>query len=91
MKVSMYMSEPDPDPDPDPEPIDPETYIFTFGKYKGETYRDIREIDPRYILWADENVKWFCVPDGEIDEIFNDKMESERDRFDDMSELGIFG
>lgn len=32
------------------------TYIIPFGKYKGKTLPEIKEIDPGYILWAKENM-----------------------------------
>lgn len=32
------------------------TYIIPFGKYKGKTLPEIKEIDPGYISWAKENM-----------------------------------
>ena len=32
------------------------TYIMPFGKYKGKTLPEIKEIDPGYISWAKENM-----------------------------------
>jgi hypothetical protein len=31
--------------------------VISFGKYKGQTFDEIADIDPDYILWLDENVK----------------------------------
>lgn len=35
---------------------DVNTYIIPFGKYKGKTLPEIKEIDPGYISWAKENM-----------------------------------
>ena len=32
------------------------TYIIPFGKYKGKTLPEIKEIDSGYISWAKENM-----------------------------------
>ena len=39
--------------------INPHSYKFTFGKYKGKTYDYVVEHEPTYILWAHRNVEWF--------------------------------
>lgn len=41
---------------------------FDFGKYKGETIADVVAHDPKYILWAVENIDWFDVPASVLDE-----------------------
>lgn len=33
------------------------SHIIDFGKYKGQTIRDILLLDPQYLLWAHENVE----------------------------------
>lgn len=38
------------------EPVTLETYVFTFGKHKGEKLLDIAKNDPSYITWAKENI-----------------------------------
>lgn len=56
--------------------IDPEEYVFTFGKYKGDFYGDVREKDCTYIQWCDDNLHWFNLPDDEreyIDELVADE------------------
>lgn len=41
--------------------INPDTYVFTFGKYKGETFEHVAYINPRYVRWCIQNVEWFKV------------------------------
>lgn len=41
--------------------------VLTFGKYKGETVRQIAETDPRYLRWAFDNIDWFDL-DEEVQE-----------------------
>lgn len=36
-----------------------ETYIFTFGKYKGLSVNEILDDDPSYLVWANKEVQWF--------------------------------
>lgn len=38
------------------EPPDIDTYILSFGKYKGKTLPEIKDIDSGYISWAKENI-----------------------------------
>ena len=38
------------------------TDTVTFGKYNGQTFEEIANIDPDYILWLDENVKDVKLP-----------------------------
>lgn len=35
--------------------------IFTFGKYKNSKVEDIIEINPSYVKWALDNVKYFTL------------------------------
>jgi hypothetical protein len=59
-------------------PIDPDEYVFTFGKYKGKFYGDIREQWPQYIQWCDDALDWFNLPDDEreyIDELVAEEQE----------------
>ena len=41
---------------PEEKIIDINTYIIPFGKYKGKTLPEIKEIDSGYISWAKENM-----------------------------------
>jgi len=41
--------------------IDPETYVFNFGKYKGKTYEEVVKEDINYIRWCDEWIDWFTI------------------------------
>ena len=50
----------------DEELIDPESYVFTFGQYKGIEYTDVAYDDPGYILWCVENLDWFNVDEEEL-------------------------
>jgi hypothetical protein len=34
---------------------------ITFGKHKGITIKEIIKIDPQYLYWACENIKWFAL------------------------------
>lgn len=38
-------------------------YIFTFGKHKGKTVKEVMFEDPSYLLWADDNVEGFELSD----------------------------
>lgn len=64
--------------------IDPDEYVFNFGKYKGEFYGDVRDKVPQYIQWCDDNLHWFKLSDEEreyIDELV----------LDQWDEIGIYG
>lgn len=41
---------------PEEDIPDINSYIMSFGKYKGKTLLEIKEIDPGYIAWAKENM-----------------------------------
>lgn len=34
-------------------------YVFTFGKHKGKSIREVIEKDPSYVPWCVQNIKWF--------------------------------
>lgn len=38
------------------EPIDLDNTPLTFGKYKGETPKDVADSDPHWLYWAFKNV-----------------------------------
>lgn len=48
---------------------------ITFGKYKGKIWGDIARIDPKYIIWVDNNI------DVEFTPLFLDSV---------MENIGIF-
>jgi hypothetical protein len=54
------------------------TYKFSFGKYQGKTVKEVIEVDPAYLLWADSTIDWFILSDEVskkvIDIIFEKKM-----------------
>jgi len=62
--------------------IDPYKDIITFGKYKGELYDKVAELDPSYIIWIKENVKSVTLPKDYTDAIEWDIMDSEDDYLD---------
>jgi uncharacterized protein (DUF3820 family) len=37
------------------------TYKFTFGKYKGKSAKVILSIDPQYLNWCHNVIKWFTL------------------------------
>ncbi len=37
------------------------TWEFTFGKYKGQKLERVIEDDPKYVLWAVQNIDWFDI------------------------------
>jgi hypothetical protein len=39
----------------------------TFGKYKGYTVQYVLDENPRYLVWASENVEFFKVEQGILD------------------------
>lgn len=56
--------------------IEPEEYVFGFGKHRGMTYLDVREIDPWYIQWCAESIEWFkLTPDEKeyVDELVDEQ------------------
>ena len=55
--------------------------VFTFGKHKGKTVKQVMEVDPSYLLWADNNVEGF-----ELSDYLRDKAEqySYEDNMDDL-------
>lgn len=38
---------------------------LTFGKYKGKSVREVMDINPSYLIWAHDNVKFFTLNDYE--------------------------
>lgn len=51
----------------------------SFGKYKGKTWDEISDIDPRYVLWASDNVKGVKLPQSFIDAVEMDLRDREED------------
>lgn len=39
-----------------PKEVDINTFVLNFGKYKGKTLPQIKDLDPDYIRWAKENI-----------------------------------
>jgi hypothetical protein len=44
--------------------------ILSFGKYEGQTIKDVIRVDPDYILWCIDNIEWF-----ELDEEAEEELE----------------
>lgn len=36
--------------------------LFTFGKYKGQSVREVYHSDPGYIVWCSENIDFVVFP-----------------------------
>ena len=60
--------------------INPGTYVFTFGKWRGENYLFVPE---SYIQWCIENVNEFVVSKEEKKRISNFLLREERPRMED--------
>lgn len=43
--------------------------IFTFGKYKGKTLREVIEIDEYYVSWCASNLDHFYITETTLEEI----------------------
>lgn len=35
------------------------SYVFNFGRKKGQRFLDVVKHDPDYVLWCAENIEWF--------------------------------
>lgn len=46
--------------------INPQSYTYTFGKWKGYKYSDVPW---NYSWWAHHNLDWFTLPDEEVDRL----------------------
>lgn len=49
-----------------------DSYIFTFGKYKGLYLSDIVEDNPEYVLWCLENIEWFKLSPSDEDKVYSE-------------------
>lgn len=43
--------------------------VIVFGKYKGKTIRQVKDIDAGYLMWAFENIDWFKMSEGDMEKI----------------------
>ena len=62
------------------------TDTITFGKYNGQTFGEIADIDPDYILWLDENVKDVKLPNKWLKCVETDIRERDSELRDIISE-----
>ena len=46
--------------------INPDTYVYTFGKHKGKQYHDVPW---DFAFWAHHNVDWFTLPPDELERL----------------------
>jgi len=53
--------------------------LFTFGKYRGKSVIEVMSSDPQYVLWIEENVKFF--------EIYADEYKYCRDAADEEDDM----
>lgn len=44
------------------------SYEMTFGKYQGKTIGWIKDNDPEYILWLDDNIDTMIIAYGIVEE-----------------------
>ena len=79
-------------------PIDPETYVFDFGKHKGKTYSELvnslfwEHIE--YILWAHKSADRFTLPEKELERLREKSKRHQADkrqRLDQWYKHGRFG
>lgn len=62
------------------------TDTITFGKYNEQTFDEIADIDPDYILWLDKNVKDVKLPKKWIECVEMDIRERDSELRDIISE-----
>ena len=62
------------------------TDTIAFGKYNGQTFEEIANIDPDYILWLDENVKDVKLPKKWIECVEMDIRERDSELRDILAE-----
>ena len=62
------------------------TDTITFGKYNGQTFDEIADIDPDYISWLDKNVKDVKLPKKWIECVEMDIRERDSELRDIISE-----
>ena len=59
---------------------------ITFGKYNGQTFEEIANIDPDYILWLDKNVKDIKPPKKWIKAVEMDVRQRDSELHDILAE-----
>ena len=62
------------------------TDTITFGKHNGQTFDEIADIDPDYILWLDKNVKDVKLPKKWIECVEMDIRERDSELHDILAE-----
>ena len=62
------------------------TDTITFGKYNGQTFEEISNIDPDYILWLNKNVKDVKLPKKWIECVEMDIRERDSELRDILAE-----
>ena len=65
--------------------IDLDTYVFTFGKHKNRSIRDVIDDDANYVLWCHDNIEWFKLSEGDYD-----KVDLEADRQGNQGDLSDY-
>jgi len=43
--------------------LNPDKWVFTFGKHKGKVLRDVLNEEPSYVWWCIRKFEWFVVSD----------------------------
>ena len=49
--------------------VDPKTFEFHFGKWKGLSYDEVKREDPGYLMWCHDNIEWFELTCEEVDDL----------------------
>lgn len=48
--------------------------VFTFGKFKGKTLREVFEIQPSYVEWCCINLDHFYIDIGKLESLVSEKL-----------------
>jgi len=49
--------------------------IISFGQYEGQTVMEVLDVNPGYLVWATQNIKWFKLKDYIINRAEDDAAE----------------
>ena len=60
----------------EPRPVEGIVRLW-FGKYKGDTVDSVAEKDPKYLIWAHEEIEWFKLPKEMYEALLMDDAEDD--------------
>ena len=66
-----------------------DTYVLEFGKYKGKSIKQVMEVNPQYLKWADDNIPSFNLSKKLYQETINRKWQM-LDYECDASEIDLY-